>query len=208
MKSFSIQEALSVGWAAFKTRAGFFIVLLLLFGILLFIPQFFIQQIKLPWLLGILSILFQLFQYFLTVGLIKISLAVAEDKNTQIGDLFSGGDVFVNYVLSSLLFILIIMGGIILLIIPGIIFSIIFQYYGYFIVDKKLGPIEALKASAALTKDVRWKLFGFGLVIALINLLGALLLGLGLFVTVPVSLVAYAYVYQKLLPQINYTLSR
>jgi uncharacterized membrane protein len=91
-----------------------------------------------------------------------------------------------------------------LLIVPGIIFFIMFQYYGYFIVDKKMGPVEALKASAALTKGVRWKLFGFGLVIGLLNIGGALLLLLGLFVTIPVSQMAIAHVYRKLLPQTQF----
>jgi hypothetical protein len=204
MKTFSIQEAFSAGWEAFKSRIGFFIGLLLLYWALTAIPQVGIQQIKNIWLALPLAVIILLFEYFLKAGIIKISLAVADGGDAQIGDLFSGWPVFVPLLLATLLFALAIGIGFVLLIVPGIIVSIMFQYYGYFIVDKKMGPVEALKASAALTKGVRWKLFGFGLVIALLNIGGALLLLLGLFVTVPVSLVAVAHVYRKLLPQTQF----
>lgn len=215
MKDFSIQESLSVGWDVFKSRFGFFILLLLIAGLLLFIPQFVMQLLAgnagdegVSLVVIIVSILLQLFQYFLTIGLFKISLLLLDGKNPQIGDLFSGGDVFLAYVLGSILYGLIVIGGIILLIIPGIIFAVMYEYYGLFIIDKKMGVMDALKASAALTKGVRWKLFGFGLVVGLINLLGALLLMLGLFVTIPVTMVALAHVYRQLLPQMHLTLTR
>jgi uncharacterized membrane protein len=204
MKTFSIQEALSVGWAAFKSRFGLFIGLLLLYAALTAIPQWGIQQIKDIWLAVPLAVIIVLFEYFLKAGIIKISLAVADGGDAQIGDLFSGWPVFVPLLLATLLFALAIGVGLVLAIVPGIIFSIMFQYYGYFIVDKKMGPVDALKASAVLTRGVRWKLFGFGLVIGLLNIGGALLLLVGLFVTVPVSLVAVAHVYRKLLPQTQF----
>ena len=203
MKSFSIKEALSFGWEAFKSRVGFFIGLFLLLGVLVAIPQFAIRQ-QTGWLAVILVIFNQLFQYFLAVGTIKISLTLADAGNPKIGDLFSGGPVFVSYLLASILFLLSVLAGFVLLVVPGIILLVMFQYYGYFIVDKNMGPVEALKASAALTQGVRWKLFGFGLVLGLLNIAGILLLVVGLFVTAPVSWVAIAFVYRKLLPQTQF----
>ena len=205
MKDFSIKDALSFGWDTFKSRVGFFVVLLLLSGALQIIPQFAIQQ-QTGWLAISLMIINQLFQLFLAVGMIKISLTLADADNPRIGDLFSGGPVFVSYLLALILFYLSVLAGFALLIVPGIIFSVMFQFYGYFIVDKKMGPLEALKASAALTKGIRWKLLGFGLVVLLLNIAGILLLVVGLFVTVPVSLVAVAFVYRKLLPQTQFAL--
>lgn len=198
MKSFSINEALSVGWEAFKARVGFFIGLLLLFGVLTVIPQMVLQSIEEVWLAVVLAIVFQIFQYFLTIGLIKISLDIVDGGQPELSDLFSGGSILLPYVLSSLLYGIIVAIGMLLLIVPGVIASLIFVFYGYVIIDKGLGPIEALKASAAITKGARWQILGFMLVIGLLILVGALLLGLGLFVTVPVAFVAIAFAYRQL----------
>ena len=206
MKDFSIKEALSFGWDAFKSRVGFFIVLLLLLGVLAAIPQFLIKHTEIVGLRVTLVIINQLFQYYLTVGLVKIGLKVVDGSDVKIGDLFSGGPVFVTYVLGVFLFTAIVLAGFVLLVVPGIILSVMLQYYSYFIIDKNMGPVESIKASAELTKGVRWKLFGFGLTLLLLNLSGALLLVVGLFVTIPVSLVAYAFVYRKLLPQTQFAL--
>jgi len=204
MKAFSIQEALLAGWTAFKGRAVFFIVLLSLVGVLSVAPQMVIQQIQINWLALSLGFVLLIFEYFLYAGLLKIILYVTDGRETRIGDLFSAGDVFVSYLLGSILFGLIMAVGILLLIVPGLIFSVMFLFYGFFIVDKHMGPVEALKASAAITKGVRWQLFGFILILSLLNVAGALLLVVGLFVTVPVSWVAIAFVYRKLLPQTQF----
>ena len=204
MKDFSIKEALSFGWDAFKSRVGFFIILLLLLGVLAAIPQFLIKHTEIVGLRVTLVIINQLFQYFLTVGLVKIGIKVVDGSEVRIIDLFSGGPVFVTYVLGALLFSLIVLAGFVLLVVPGIILSVMLQYYSYFIIDKNMGPVESIKASAALTKGVRWKLFGFGLVLGLLNIAGILLLVVGLFVTAPVSWVAIAFVYRKLLPQTQF----
>ena len=111
--------------------------------------------------------------------------------------------LFSKYILSLIIYGLIVLAGLILLIIPGIIWAIKFQFFGYFIVDKGLGPIESLKQSAKITKDTKWTLFLFGLLSGLINLLGALLLLVGLFATVPTTMMAKAFVYRKLLGQVN-----
>ena len=84
------------------------------------------------------------------------------------------------------------------MIVPGLIWGVRFQFFGYLIVDQKLGPIEALKRSATITKGSLWQLFSLWNVIALINLLGVLCLLVGLFATLPVSMIAMAYVYRKL----------
>jgi hypothetical protein len=45
MKEFSIKEALSFGWQAFKSRIGFFIGLFLLYEALMVIPQLGVQRV-------------------------------------------------------------------------------------------------------------------------------------------------------------------
>src|SRR4030042_562947 len=75
--------------------------------------------------------------------------------------------------------------------------SITLGFVNDIIVDKKMG-IDSLSKSWQMTKGVKLNLFLFWILLALINIAGALLLLVGLFITVPLSMVATAYVYRKL----------
>lgn len=67
----------------------------------------------------------------------------------------------------------------------------------YAVVDGA-GIVASLRRSAAMTKGVKWSLAGFLLALVGLNLLGALAFMVGLLITVPISLLAYAHVYLKL----------
>jgi len=136
-----------------------------------------------------------------TMGLIKIALAFAGGGKGEWDNLFSAYRLFFNYLFGAVLYGLIIFVGLLLLVVPGLVWAIQFGFYKYLIVDKELGPIEALKESSRITKDVRWHLFLFAILLGLINVAGILVFGIGLFVTIPTTIVAAAYVYRKLLSQ-------
>lgn len=85
-----------------------------------------------------------------------------------------------------------------IMLIPIIIFGIRLQFYSYFIIDKGSGPIEALKKSWIATKGSYWNLVLLSLATGGLNILGALALLIGLFWTIPTTLLATAYVYKKL----------
>ena len=132
------------------------------------------------------------------IGWLKIGLLLSRDQKPAVSELFSNGALFLTFILGSICYGLAALGGLILLVIPGIIVMIMLGMYSYFIVDKNMGPIESLKASRALTKGVRWQLFCFGVLILLLNLGGFLCLVVGLFFTIPASYIAMAYVYDQL----------
>jgi len=88
--------------------------------------------------------------------------------------------------------------GLILLIVPGVIFSVRYMFYGYAVVERNARPLEAMAQSAAATRGAWWNVSLFGLAILLLNILGALLLGVGLLVTAPMSALAAAWVYRRL----------
>jgi uncharacterized membrane protein len=56
----------------------------------------------------------------------------------------------------------------------------------------------ALKKSATMTKGHMGKLIGYMLVLGLINIIGFLCLIIGLLITIPVTKLAIAYLYQQL----------
>ena len=84
------------------------------------------------------------------------------------------------------------------MIIPGIIFGLKFSFAQFITVDTGAKPVDAMKESSAITKGIKWKLLGFYVVIGLVNIVGALVLMVGLLVSIPVSTFAMIYVYREL----------
>jgi len=202
-QKFSKSEAIRFGWTTTKNNLGFFIALLIVVGLFYFVSDLIIELIKdeAPILSSIMSIVLWVLDIVIQMGLIRISLRFCDNEKGEFADLFSCFPLFFKYLFGSILYGLIVVGGMILLIIPGIIWGIKFQFFSCFIVDKGVGPIEALKRSSAITKGAKWDLFLFNLLLGLINLLGAICLLIGLFVTIPATMVAWAFVYRKLLAQ-------
>jgi len=137
----------------------------------------------------------------ISIGLITIALKFLDDEVPKFEDLFSFKPYFWRYFGASILTGLVVWAGLILLIVPGIYWALKFQFFGYFVVDQNCEPIESMRRSSQITQSVKWKLLGFGVFLAIINVIGAICLFVGLFVTVPVTLLAYSSVYRKLLSQ-------
>ena len=160
----------------------------------------------------VLSSIIRIFSYVLSMivmmGLIKIFLGFCDGEKGEFSDLFSCYPLFFKYMVGSIIYGVIVSLGLILLIIPGIVWAIKFQFFDYLIIDRGLGPIDALEKSSEITRGVKLDLLTFGILIGIINLLGLLCLVVGLFFTIPMTRVATAFVYRKLLhetPRENYT---
>jgi uncharacterized membrane protein len=200
-KTFSKKEAISYGWNATKKNFRFFILLMLSLFAINILPGILRSSLtpdKNSLIAFLISILSWILQLIVGLGLIKIALEIQDHKKTHYSELFSQSHMIINYFLASVLYGLIIVAGLILLIVPGIIWGIKFQYFSYFIVDKQLGPIEALKESSKITKGSIWNIFLLRVLLGLINIGGTLLLGVGLLVTVPITMMAEVHVFRKL----------
>jgi uncharacterized membrane protein len=80
-----------------------------------------------------------------------------------------------------------------------IAFAVTFGLYGYVIVDKgETDAVASLKRSAEITAGRRWPLFGLGIVLTLINVLGFCALCIGVLFTVGITSIAWAYTYRAL----------
>ena len=203
---FSMKEAVKFGWGKMKENLGFFIGLLLVVAAIYFVMGL-IQGVAggdepSPTIGAvIIGLLIRAVEMIINMGLIAIAIKFADNTKGEIKDLFSQIHLFFKFLLSSICYGLIVVLGLVLLIVPGIIWAIKYQFYGYLIIDKGLGPIQAIKESGKITYGAKTDLFLFDLVLLGINILGALALLVGLFATVPTSMVAYAYVYRKLQSQ-------
>jgi len=160
----------------------------------------------------------------LSIGMIKIALSFCDERKPTIAMLFDARDCFWRYAAVAILYGLIILGVVAAFTLPGILFATIgfpwflflmipagvifvirlgiqFGLCFYFVIDKGLGPFQALKASSATTMAVKWELLGFHILCDLINLLGLLCLIVGIFATYPMVIVASALVYRQLATQ-------
>lgn len=201
-KTFGIGEAIRFGWRAVKQHLGFFImaaiILLVLFGGLDRLAAFLqnrtmvLLSLLVALVSGILNLLTQL-------GFVKIALKCCDDVRPKVGDLFNCVSLLIKYFIGSVLYGLIILCGIILLIVPGIVWAVKFQFYPYFILEKGLGPVASLKMSGMITDGSKWRLFLFDIVSMGVILLGVLALLVGLVVAIPVVMVGTAYIYRTLL---------
>lgn len=202
-KKFVISDAVQFRWDTTKSNIGFFIGLLIVAGLIQYVTDIIAAIIEAD--APVLSIIIRIAAFVLSIiigmGLIKIFLRFCDGEKGEFSDLFSCYPLFFKYLVGSILYGLIVSVGLILLIIPGIIWAIKFQFFDYLIVDKGLGPIDALEKSSEITRGVKWDLFIFDMLIGIINLLGFLCLLVGLFVTIPTTMVATAFVYRKLLPE-------
>lgn len=199
-KRFSCETVIRYGWETMKKNLGFFIGVLLLAGFTIIIPNIIskLTEESMPAFSTCFGVLGGIFQIIVSMGLIRISLNFVDNVESRAGDLFSCIPLLLKYFIASLIYGIIVGFGLILFIVPGIIWAIKFQFYSYFIVDKRSGPIEALKQSSAITRGAKGDLFVLGLLLFLINLLGALCLLIGLFATFPTTLVALAFVFRRL----------
>lgn len=202
-KDFSIGEAVKFGWNIMKSNFWFFLGVLIVAWVIVAIPSGIARllQRESPGFGFLFNVIAWVVQLIVAIGFIRIALRFVDNEKAVFNDLFSFPPYFWRYLGGYILYFLIVVGGMILLIIPGIIWAIKFQYFGYCIIDQNLDPVDALKKSSAITNGIKWELFGFGIVLALINILGALVFFVGLFATVPTTLVAYAFVYRRLLQQ-------
>lgn len=144
---------------------------------------------------------------FVSISVITVSLMLADGMSPSWKDPFAKYAhyrVFVNYLLASLINMALVGVGLLLLVVPGIYIALRIQFYKFLIVDKEdVGPWMAVKESWKMTKGHTWNLFLFTLLIILINFVGFLALGIGLIVTFPVSIIAYASLYRKLLQNVS-----
>lgn len=199
METFRIGDALSYGWEKFKSHFLFLWMISASVWAISFIFSLLQKGAGEETLLGLLLKLAAIvFGCIVQLGLIRMYLDLTEGTKDKLAMLFSQYRLFWKYLGAAILYGLMIVFGLILFIIPGIYFALKYQFYSYLIVDKNLSVMDALKKSAMMTDGVKWKLFGFYIVLFGLNFLGLIALVFGLLVTVPMSIMAYVYVYRTL----------
>jgi uncharacterized membrane protein len=198
---FSISETIRYGWNTVKDNLRYFIIVMLIMALLQLIisaSRWSVRHslIGLDLLVGIIGIILSA---FLSMAVIRIGLRFTAGDKAEYRDLYAAYRSFWRFLGGYILYVLIIVGGLILLIIPGIIWAVKYQFFGYFMIDQDMTPRKALKRSGQITNGIKGYLFLFNLAMLGIIILGYLALIVGILVAGPLVWISMAYVYRVLL---------
>ncbi len=217
-KIFSIDAAIRYGWQKMRENFWLFLGLLIVFGILtaIFSPGQMNQHgfrfgsdfknnllgFSWPNRTDVTPLWWRMVTYLVrAVGglvVLKVTLLLLRNKKVSVETVKPVTRVALSYIGASLLFGAIVAIGIILLVIPGIIWAIRLRFYSYFIIEHGDTIPQAFQKSWDITRGNTMNLLSFSIIAILINVLGALVFLVGLFFTIPATLMAQAYVYDKL----------
>jgi hypothetical protein len=190
------------GWRLFKSRASVFVVSMLFLFLswaVLEIAVVLLHRLGfVVWLVLHLGWLF-LFSGML-VGLHVMALKSVDAEIPRVGDLFASLQRGPAYLLALSIYCLAVSGGLVLFIVPGIYLAIRYCLFAQLIADTSASALSALRKAAALARG-NWASLGLLFLIAfLLNIAGMALLGIGLIISFPVSLLAIAGFYRSLQP--------
>lgn len=180
---FSTREALRFGWDVASRNTGFLVVILVVSGVLDGIPGA-IQEATAE-TLPLVSFAFGLLTLFVstvtTIGQTKIALRFADGEQPTHDDLYAHYRLFFRFLSTTIVYLLVVALGLVLFVVPGVIWLIRYGASPYLVVDKGMGTREAMRTSSEITQGVRWQLFRFTVasLVLVVGVLGLVLAGVG-----------------------------
>ena len=149
---------------------------------------------------GITSALNFLVSTVLGAIVIRGALDLTEGRSLDIGSIVSRLK-FGPLIVLGLLNAVIVFVGFVLCIIPGLIAAFFLYFATYFLVDKDLAPVDAIKASFTMVKDNLGSALVWAIVAFVVTIIGFCLCIVGYLVTAPIAIIGTAYTYKKLTGQ-------
>lgn len=193
--TFSIKESLRKGWELFTAHLGFFVSLQVGVFLLTAVANMFVEQMHgAAYIAG--SLLALVLQLIVGLGMLHIMINVYDGVPQTYASIFDPLPLFWQYTLLTALVTIGTLLGLLLLVVPGVLFAIGVSLAQYRVIDGSKKAIDALKESWHVTKGHRVQIGLFMLALIAINVLAMIPLGLGLIVSIPVSGLAYVHVYR------------
>lgn len=188
MKNVKIFESIGAGWTLFMKRPWY------LLGLTLATLGLFVAASSSGAMITALS-------YIVFGGYFVLLFKHYNGVVLIFDDIFTIDQRWVYFAFLSVIKALFIILGFLFFIIPGIYLSIRWMFAEFYVIDKGMRPLEALKASSALTYGHKWKLFLFALVSGLLVILGLLFFVVGAVVMLIVTWFASIKIYKELQAQ-------
>jgi len=197
--SIPMGEAISQGWIKFKENAPLLVAAQL---VAILVPSFVEYMGNAMDRGAVLEVIVNLAAFLasctLELGLIKMALRILDGQPVEFANLFDSFNLVGWYGLARFLMMVAVGIGLFLLVVPGIVIALRLWFIGYSTIDERPMGLDCLQRSVEVTRGFTLDLFLFALLLIAINALGALCFGVGLLVSLPVSVLASATVFRHL----------
>lgn len=197
--TFTVSEVIKTSWDLLKKQivplVGIFIGYMIVAGIISFIISPSTPSVGRQLLGSLISLCVS---SFFVLGYYKNLFQTIDGMEPQFSAYKEQAPKLVTAILTSLLIGIIVIIGMFLLILPGIYLALRLQFSIMFIVEENTGVIDSMKRSWAITDGQILPLFVLVLASIGIGIVGALLLGVGLFVAMPLIYMMLCYTYRIL----------
>lgn len=170
----TISNWFSSGWKIFKKDAGVSIAFAVLAGICYLLLS------RIPFA-GLLV------WYPIIAGFIIVSLMSFRNQTVEFKNYFGGFRHLIPLLVFTILSTIFIFIGELLLIVPGVYLSVAYLFAPCLIVDKNIDFWPAMEICRKKVNKHWFGLFGFSILIILLNIIGCLSFLVGLFITIPLS---------------------
>jgi len=134
----------------------------------------------------------------LGAGFYMLAIKFSVGSRIEVGELFKYFHKTIPIFLMTLLMYVTVIIGFILLIVPGIYLLIAYSFAIPLMVEKNMGPWEALNTSRKILTHKWFNMFGFSFVVAGVMIVGTLALVVGLLWAIPLCALAFAYLYRDI----------
>lgn len=203
-----VGDAIGYGWDKFKNNAVVWIAIVLIA---------FVIQVAINFLFGLgnttdtdydggISIGFGIWQfigtvvsavigYLISAAFVRGALHETDGRKPGFGDFFQFTNVGA-VILAGILVGLATGIGFVLCILPGLVIAFFTWWTMQFVIDRNQDAVTAIKSSFSAISSNAGPLLLLTLALFGINIVGALLCGLGLLVTVPLTIIASTYAYR------------
>ena len=201
---FSATDAIGYGWKGFTANIGPLVIIVLVLVVASALTNFLSRGFNSSLLTILASLLGAFISLVIGLGLIRAALAILDGGRPSVEQLISTKDIG-PYIIASLMVWAIVTIGLFLCLLPGLIAGFLLQFYGYAIIDRKAdsvttapqsSPTGALRASFEVVAANVGPLILLAVLCFLVNVAGALLCGVGLLVSLPVTYIAIAYAWR------------
>ena len=176
--AFSVGDALSYGWNKFVQYIGQIIVIvLIIFAIQLVLSivsqaiqagsDSFFVGITLSFAITAVSIFVS---FLLQAGLIRAALAVTRGQAPEPSMLFQT-EKLGPYAVAAVIVALLVFVGLLLCCIPGLIVAFFTYFFGFYVIDKDVSPVDSIRSSVSLVQENFGNVVLLMIVVVLLNLI-------------------------------------
>lgn len=137
---------------------------------------------------------------YLLCGMSRTAMKQLRGEPISVGDIFSGGDVFLPMLGAYILVVLGVYLGLIFCIVPGLVLMGLWVFVHPLIVEGRMGVFEALGRSWETTKPYLRAYVGWALIIALVYGVGGST-GCGVVATMPIAILMMMVSYRDVFEQ-------